>query len=105
MQDSFYVPELWVDCNGLHVEVHARNDDCMQNGCCIHNPSDHPLRDAPMQWRVAGPFDIKPSHMERVCDHGVGHPDHDSLAYLERIGQHDLARHLARHGCDGCCGG
>lgn len=95
--------ELWVDGFGNQVEVHERTQDCLDCGCCIHNPSDHPLRDAPQLWRQAGMFDIKPSHMERVCEHVVGHPDPDGLAYLRRIGKHDLADALAMHACDGCC--
>jgi hypothetical protein len=37
--------------------------------------------------------------VERVCRHGVGHPDPDSVAWLERQG-------FGRFGCvdcDGCC--
>lgn len=98
-----FASELFVDGAGKHVEVHERTDDCLEHGCCIHNPSDHPLKDAPLVWRVAGAFDIKPSHMERHCDHGVGHPDPDSLAFLRRIGKDELADGLAVHGCDGCC--
>lgn len=95
--------ELFVDGNGKHVEVHERTDDCVQNGCCIHNPSSHPLTGAPLVWRTAGMFDIKPSHMERICEHGVGHPDPDSLRYLLRTGNESLAMTLGIHGCDGCC--
>lgn len=36
--------------------------------------------------------------VERVCKHGVGHPDPDSVAYLEEKGIDDGV-----HGCDGCC--
>lgn len=70
--------------------------------CCIHKPSDHPLRSAPMHWREAGMFDIKPSHMERICPHGQGHPDPDALAHIRRTDAR-LAADLAVHGCDGCC--
>jgi hypothetical protein len=96
--------ELFVDGAGTHVEIHERNAECEEHGCCIHNPSDHPLRDAPLVWRSAGPFDVKPSHMERICEHGVGHPDPDALAHLRRIGRDEMAEGLAIHGCDGCCG-
>lgn len=96
--------ELFIDGEGKHVEVHERNASC-DVSCCIHNPSDHPLKDAPLVWRVAGVFDIKPSHMERRCEHGVGHPDPDGLSFLRRTGQEKLADDLAVHGCDGCCSG
>lgn len=97
--------ELFVDGAGQHVQVHERTDDCVENNCCIHNPSNHHLVDAPLVWRQAHIFDFKPSHMERICEHGIGHPDPDSLAYLRRIAQTELADMLAIHGCDGCCKG
>lgn len=37
--------------------------------CCIHSPSNHHMRDWPMNWRADTQV------MERVCPHGVGHPD------------------------------
>lgn len=36
--------------------------------------------------------------VERVCGHGVGHPDPDSVEALGDGG-------LLTHGCDGCCHG
>ena len=45
-----------------------------------------------MHWR----FDR--SIMERVCPHGVGHPDPDDLSFRAIHGDQD-----ATHGCDGCC--
>lgn len=95
--------ELFVDGLGRHVEVHERTQSCLDHSCCIHNPSAHPLAGAPLYWREAGPWDVKPSHMERICAHGIGHPDPDGLAHLCRIGKSDLASVLAVHGCDGCC--
>lgn len=35
--------------------------------------------------------------MERVCRHGVGHPDPDDLIVKSRPELADI------HGCDGCC--
>jgi hypothetical protein len=37
--------------------------------------------------------------MERVCPHGIGHPDPDSMEWLHRIGVPDDGVHA----CDGCC--
>lgn len=68
---------------------------CAGRGCGIHDhPSNHRLKDAPLNWR--GDRNI----LERICSHGVGHPDHDSALYLESIGQgwENI------HGCCGCCG-
>lgn len=73
--------------------------------CCIHKPSDHPLKDAPLNWRESGPFDWKPSHMERMCPHGIGHPDPDSLRFIESKMGTDVAETVSTHGCDGCCSG
>ncbi len=68
---------------------------CAGEYCCIHNPSDHHMREWPMRWR-----DDK-GQMERICPHGVGHPDPDDAAYRERLGQ----GYKNIHGCDGCCDG
>jgi hypothetical protein len=67
---------------------------CMERFCAIHNrPSNHPLRDAPLNWRDDRGI------LERICSHGVGHPDWDSAVYLRSIGQD----YENVHGCDGCC--
>lgn len=71
---------------------------CEGRACVIHNPSDHPMKDWPTNWRHGGAFDIKPPHMERMCEHGVGHPDPDDAAYQAGLGQD-----ITVHGCDGCC--
>lgn len=77
--------------------VHAFSQ-CLGRPCVIHAPSDHLMRSFPTNLRVPGPFDIKPLHMERICPHGIGHPDPDDAAYQRSIG-HDVGV----HGCDGCC--
>jgi predicted transcriptional regulator len=69
------------------------SDKCAGEYCCVHNPSEHHMRDWPMHWR-----DDK-KQMERICPHGVGHPDPDDAAYNARIG----CSHKNIHGCDGCC--
>ena len=66
--------------------VHPK-EQCANQYCPIHNPSAHPLKDAPQIWREDRGM------MERVCEHGVGHPDPDCM-----YAQQDPA-----HGCDGCC--
>lgn len=87
--------ELWVDGFGNHVEIHERTQDCLDHGCCIHNPSDHHMRSWPMLYR----FDR--GLMERVCPHGVGRPDPDAMAYGRRRFGADADSGV--HGCDGCC--
>lgn len=68
---------------------------CAGQYCCIHNPSEHAMRDWVMYWR-----DDK-KVMERLCPkHGVGHPDPDDAAFNTRVGR----SYLNVHGCCGCCG-
>lgn len=62
--------------------------------CCIHNPSDHHMKDWPTHWRDDRLL------MERMCPHGIGHPDPDDLAFKKRNGYPDSK---GIHGCDGCC--
>lgn len=62
---------------------------CAGQPCTIHNRTDHNMREFPQHWR--GDRGI----MERICTHGIGHPDPDDFKMSdesERI-----------HGCDGCC--
>jgi hypothetical protein len=76
-----------------NVRIHDP-EACKGQFCPFHNPSDHPLKDAPINIR----FD-KMALVERLCSHGVGHDDPDSVAYL-----HSKAQDWAGvHGCDGCC--
>jgi len=81
--------------------VHAP-DECFLEHCCIHNPSDHPLRTAPLAW-MGGV-----RAMFRVCDHGLHHPDPDDttfmLASFRWMDVEAIASvHLMRENCDGCC--
>lgn len=73
--------------------------NCVGQACCIHNPSEHPLRLAPLNWRADR--DI----IERVCRHNIGHPDPDGLAFLARLNGPEWADGASVHGCDGCCTG
>lgn len=73
------------------VFVHSE-DDCKGRRCPIHNLTDHSMRRFPQHLRETG-------LMERVCDHGVGHPDPDSLPFFEERG----IKGMDVHGCDGCC--
>lgn len=90
--------------NGTLVAVHAL-EACEGRGipCCIHDPSDHHMLTWPMHWRG----DTKV--MERLCPHGIGHPDPDHMAYvtsLEASVDDDDSGDMSWqgiHGCDGCC--
>lgn len=58
--------------------------------CAIHSPSEHHMRTWPLHWRADRGI------MERVCSHGIGHPDPDDIKIRMRNGD-------GIHGCDGCC--
>ncbi len=61
--------------------------------CTIHRPSIHWMNEWAMVLRESG-------IIERRCEHGVGHPDPDSAAYMRRESGDD---YYGTHGCDGCC--
>lgn len=82
--------------NGAILTTHGPGQ-CANEHCCIHNPSDHPLNTAPMNWRADRAL------MERMCEHGVGHPDPDDIAFKAKAYGSVYANNEAVHGCDGCC--
>ena len=68
-----------------HLPTQCQNDE----RCTVHKRSDHSMRGFPQHYR----FDC--ALMERICTHGVGHPDPDEF---------DLEVNAKGvHGCDGCC--
>jgi hypothetical protein len=79
--------------NGVIRQVHNRADCAGRESCWIHRPSEHRLRAWPIFWRADA------GKVERLCPHGVGHPDPDDATYLISIGR----RSADVHGCDGCC--
>ena len=78
-----------IDKLGL-VNVHAEGT-CAGEHCVFHNPSDHHMLEWPPQFRTDTGI------IERLCEHGVGHPDPDSLAWYTKL------HGVSYHGCDGCC--
>lgn len=74
------------------ANVHPRLT-CGKGPCPIHNRTDHSMRGFPQHFREDTGL------MERICPHGAGHPDPDSLPYFESRG----IKHMDIHGCDGCC--
>ena len=82
--------ELLVDSVGIAWHVHGRAT--CKGRCALHRPSEHRMR----SWR----FIIRESGLiERLCIHGVGHPDPDSVHYFSRTGRPGYGV----HGCCGCC--
>jgi len=75
---------------------------CKGQVCIFHNPTEHKMRDWPMNLRTdawAAPL------IERMCPHGVGHPDPDSVAFMDRnLSPKSKKYGFGIHGCDGCCG-
>lgn len=76
--------------NGAIVIIAHSEDVCEGNVCSLHNRTDHYMRSFPQLWR--GDRGI----MERVCPHGIGHPDPDDYRIREGLDN-------GTHGCDGCC--
>ena len=77
--------------NGVLLRVHpptAREG----RHCWVHNPTPSHMVRWPVRWRA------EKSTAERVCTHGIGHPDPDDVKYNQNLG-----RDVSIHGCDGCC--
>lgn len=85
----------WRDATGRKFWVHKRNVGCDVDGCAIHNPSYHPLSNAKQYMRADKAWLI-----ERICDHGIGHPDPDSASFISK---QEGNGSIWVHGCDGCC--
>ena len=80
--------------SGQFIEGIHDPSRCAGRFCVVHNPSDHHMKGWQLYWR-------DDRHIfERICPHGVGHPDPDGLAFLKQIGHPDAD---GIHGCDGCC--
>lgn len=81
--------------DGVEIDlynVHS-NTACVGRPCVIHSPTAHHMRGWSLLWRDdRGIF-------ERICSHGVGHPDPDQRAYWRMTNQ----GFQGVHGCDGCC--
>ena len=78
-------------------EVELKNvhspEKCAGRHCVIHDPSDHIMREWPLNFRSDRGL------MERLCPkHGVGHPDPDDLAWHISEGR----GWIGVHGCCGC---
>jgi hypothetical protein len=81
-----------VEAPGFHRPIFCEGEDCP-----IHHPSQHHMRDWPLNWR--GDRQLA----ERICPHGIGHPDPDHMARVERFRGESWATADGVHGCDGCC--
>ena len=79
--------------NGILMRVHPESDcEGRGFGCWIHSPTGR-MASRPVHWRE------DTGSAERICEHGVKHPDFDDSAYRKWAGLRDLDV----HSCDGCC--
>lgn len=82
-----------VTLENSEIKIYVHNSSrCIGEYCTIHNRSNHIMRSFPQHWR--GDRAI----MERICPHGIGHPDPDE--YKLKLNNYE-----GIHGCDGCCVG
>jgi hypothetical protein len=79
--------DLFVTGTGQQLHTHGLSG-CLGPPCPIHSPSPKAEAIGSTHWRWDRGI------MERLCEHGVGHPDPDD--YVVRQGD-------GVHGCDGCC--
>lgn len=84
--------EIYITGTGQKILVHEKAV-CQGNHCVIHNPSTHCMSEYPTHWRDDRKL------MERICPHGIGHPDPDHLNHLGP----EMMEWESMHGCDGCC--
>lgn len=92
--DDWQLKETHTLENGDVLRNVHRRGTCTGTHCSIHNPSDHPLKDAPRSWQL--------NLIWRTCDHGYDHPDPDSIAsVIDRGGSIDLTHYCC---ADNCCG-
>lgn len=89
--DAIFLPD------GTLLQTHPEWQ-CLGNYCSIHDPSDHPLRDAPQLW------DDRFRSVYRLCAHGHVHPDVDDFMFKIRSGiAPSVLALLGAHDCDHCC--
>ncbi len=77
----------------MMVNIHDK-ETCGGKMCPFHNPSKHHMVKWPKVWRA----DRADSLVERRCEHGVGHPDIDSLAFI--MSREEGGEYSGIHGCD-----
>lgn len=75
---------------GVLRRVHTRAQCQDPNRCVIHHRTDHHMSEWPLVWH-GGLFAMWQG-FERICPHGIGHPDPD-----------DALNSDVPHACDGCC--
>jgi hypothetical protein len=83
--DDYVVDVIWQLEGGERLYNVHPGEQCVGRPCTVHNPSNHHMRHMPQHWRSDRGI------MERICEHGIGHPDPDEI-------DPDTV-----HGCCGVC--
>jgi hypothetical protein len=94
---TFYGAEVWPRGVVYHDRSVCEGRDLP---CLFHSPSQHHM----LSWPINIRLDRFAALSERLCPHGIGHPDPDSLAYVETLHKPSERGYEGIHGCDGCCG-
>lgn len=75
-------------------------EEACEDGCVIHKQLDHPMKGQRTHWRGDRQM------MERICRHGIGHPDPFQVKYWQRTLTPEQVAVEMVHGCCGdkeCC--
>lgn len=88
VEGDHVVPLYGVILGSVHSEW-----KCHGRPCVIHRPTNHRMRKWPLAWRD------EPGIFDRVCAHGISHPDPDQFDYWRSEG----LMHHGMHSCDSCC--
>lgn len=87
----------WVNGTQRFTNIHLLSA-CEGENCIVHNPTWCPANkgDWPYSFRADG-------RIERICPHGIGHPDPDQVNFLISQDPAHYGGWVDVHGCDGCC--
>lgn len=94
--NTLVVPSVYPKNLKTHGPEQCAGED---RACIFHRPSEHHMRG----WDINVRLDRFGALAERICPHGIGHPDPDSLAYVESLRKPRDRGYDGVHGCDGCC--
>lgn len=106
--DNFFLPlsqieppegfvEVQLEHSPIKLIAHPPEKCAKQKACALHKRTDHSMRSFMQHWRDDRGI------IERICPHGVGHPDPDQWHYFKkRLGKKRASAEFV-HGCDGCC--
>ncbi len=85
--------------NSVLVKTHSPDKCASDEACVLHRLTDHSMRTFPQHWRSDRGI------MERICSHGVGHPDPDQIPFWKAT-RKDWKWEMV-HGCcwEHCCSG